>query len=315
MNDKPPYLTARATAGIRALHLIYDQPVVFNDPYALQFTSPGFRRVCQSRFFSWVLRRRSIAELLRPISAQILSRAKYTEEKLEQAVLSQGISQYVIIGAGFDSFFLRRPDFAIGLRIYEIDHPATQQIKRTRLLEILDSTPEDVQFLAVDLEQRTAADALAASSFLQNEKAFFSWMGTVPYLSEDSVFAVLRDLAEFAANGSEIVFDYLIPTSLMTAEERHWLGRAMRIIERWGEPVKSFFDPETFPGEVSRLGFRILENLSPAEQNQKYFSNRSDNLKTHSSAYNIHAELIKEGVGIQQGNIGNTKVCSLPRQP
>lgn len=283
--------TARATAAIRAMHLLYDQPVVFNDPYALQFTSPAFRRVCQGRFFPWLLRRRFISKMLRPISAQLLSRAKYTEEKLEQAV-SKGISQYVIIGAGFDSFCLRRPDFSAGLRIYEIDHPATQQIKRKRLMEILDASPDGVEFIAIDLEKRTIADALSGSSFLKDEKAFFSWLGVVPYLSEDAVFNVLRHLASFAARGSEIVFDYLIPTHLMPQEERRVLGKVMWIIERWGEPVKSFFKPDVFPEEVSRLGYHILDNQSPGEQNERYFSDRSDGLMTHSSAYNTHAEII-----------------------
>jgi len=86
MKDKPPYSTARATAAIRAIHFLYDQPVVFSDPYALQFTSPVFRRVCRKGFFPWLLRRKFISDMLRPISAQILSRAKYAEEKLEQAV-------------------------------------------------------------------------------------------------------------------------------------------------------------------------------------------------------------------------------------
>ena len=230
--------------------------------------------------------------MLQPISAQVLSRAKYSEEKLEQAV-SKGISQYVIIGAGFDSFCIRRPDFSTGLRIYEIDHPTTQQIKQKRLMEILESSFSKVEFIAVDLEKQTIADALSGSSFSKDEKAFFSWLGTVPYLSEDAVFNVLRHLATFAANGSEIVFDYLIPTYQMTKEDRQALGRGMRIIERWGEPVKSFFEPDAFPDEVSRFGYHIIENISPAEVNKKYFWNRTDGLKTHSAAYNMHAEIIK----------------------
>ena len=293
MKYKQWYSTARATAAIRAMHLLYDQPIVFNDPYALQFTSPAFRRVCHYRFFPWLLSRKFISEILRPISAQILSRAKYAEEKLEQAV-SNGISQYVIIGAGFDSFCHRRPAFSAGLRIYEIDHPVTQQIKRKRLVEISDSLPKGVEFLAIDLEKQTIADALSDSSFSKDEKAFYSCLGTVPYLSEEAVFTLLRHLASFAMHGSEIVFDYLIPTYLMTQEERRVLGRVMRIIGRWGEHVKSFFEPDTFPDEVSCLGYHILENQSPAEQNKRYFFDRSDNLVTHSGAYNLHAATNKD---------------------
>lgn len=290
MKYKQRYSTAEATAAMRAAHLLYHQPVVFNDPYALQLTSPALRRVCQNRFFGWLLSRKSISESLRPITAQVVSRAKYAEEKLEQAV-SKGISQYVIISAGLDSFCLRRPDFSADLQIYEIDHPATQQVKQKRLGEILDSSPKGVEFLAADLEKQAIADALSDSSFLKDEKAFFSWLGTVPYLSEDAVFNVLRDLASFAARGSEIVFDYSIPTYLWPLEERQALVRVLRVIGRRGEPVKSFFEPDAFPDEVSRLGYHVFENTSPTELNERYFVDRSDGLVTHSAAYIIHAAI------------------------
>ena len=285
--------TAEATATMRAVHFLYHQPVVFNDPYALQLTSPALRRACQNRFFGWPLRRNFISASLRPITAQVVSRAKYAEEKLEQAV-SKGISQYVIIGAGFDSFCLRRPDFSAGLQIYEIDHPATQEIKRKRLLEIVDSSPKGVEFLSVDLEKQNLADALSNSSFLKDERAFFSWLGTVPYLSKDAVFKVLRGLASFAARGSEIVFDYSIPTAMWALEERQALVRILRIIERRGEAVKSFFEPDAFQEDVSHLGYHIFENISPEELNKKYFSDRSDGLATHSAAYNLHAETMQD---------------------
>ncbi len=293
MKYKQSNSTAEAVAAIRAMHFLYDQPVVFNDPYALQLTSPALRRVCQNRFLQWLLRRKFISETLQPITAQALSRAKYTEEKLEQAV-SRGISQYVIIGAGLDSFCLRRPDFAAGLRIFEIDHPISQQVKQNRLMEILGHCPSGVEFLAVDLEEKTIADALSTSSFLKNEKAFFSWLGTIPYLSEEAVFTTLRDLASFAAQECEIVFDYAIPTYLWNPEELQAFERVMRIIERRGEPIKSFFKPDAFADELSCLGYHIFENQSPAEQNRRYFFDRSDDLVTHSFAYNIHAEIIKD---------------------
>lgn len=293
MKYKQKNSTAEATAAMRAAHFLYHRPVVFNDPYALQLTSPALRRICQNRFYGWLLRRKFISESLRLITAQVVVRARYAEEKLEQAV-SKGISQYVIIGAGFDSFCLRRPDFSAGLQIYEIDHPATQQIKQKRIMEIVDTPPEGVEFLAVDLEKRTIADALSDSSFLRDERAFFSWLGTVPYLSEDAVFNVLRDLASFAARGSEIVFDYSLPTNMWALEERQALVRILRIIGRRGEAVKSFFEPGTFPDDVTGLGYHIFENISPAELNKKYFSDRSDGLVTHSAAYTIHAEIIKD---------------------
>jgi methyltransferase (TIGR00027 family) len=284
--------TAEATAAMRAAHFLYHQPVIFNDSYALQLTSPTLRRVCQNRLFGWLLSRKFLSESLRPITAQVVSRAKYAEEKLEQAV-SKGISQYVIISAGLDSFCVRRPDFSTDLQIYEIDHPATQQAKQKRLLEIIDSSPKGVEFLAVDLEKRTIDDALSASSYLKEKRAFFSWLGTVPYLSEGAVFNVLRDLASFAARGSEIVFDYSVPTYLWDPKDRQALTRILRIIEQRGEPAKSFFEPDVLSVKVTLLGYHIFENISPAELNQTYFSDRSDGLAPHSAAHIIHAEISK----------------------
>jgi methyltransferase (TIGR00027 family) len=237
--------TAEATAAMRAAYFLYHQPVIFKDPYALQLTSPTLRRVCQNRFFGWLLSRKFIFDSLRPITAQVVSRAKYTEEKLEQAV-SKGISQYVIISAGLDSFCLRRPDFSTDLQIYEIVRPATQRIKQERLMEISSASPEGVEFLAVDLDKRTIAEALSGSSFLKDERAFFSWLGTVPYLPVEAVFNVLRGLASYAARGSEIVFDYSIPTDMWDPEEREALVRIMRIIERRGEALQSFLNRMLF---------------------------------------------------------------------
>jgi methyltransferase (TIGR00027 family) len=292
MKFKQKNSTAEVTAAMRAAHVLYHQPAVFNDPYALHLTSPALRLVCQNRFSGWLLRRKFISKSLRPIAAQVVSRAKYAEERLEQCV-SKGISQYVIIGAGFDSFCLRCPDFSAGLQIYEIDHPAIQQTKQKRIMEISGSAPEGVEFLAADLEKRTAADALSASSYLKDDRAFFSWLGTVPYLSEEAVFNVFRDLAAYAARGSEIVFDYSILTSMWAPEERQALLRVMRIIERRGEALKSFFEPDALQEELSRLGYQILENISPDDLNRKYFSYREDGLATHSAAYMMHAEIIK----------------------
>lgn len=292
MKSKQSISTADMVAAIRAMHLLHYHPAVFSDPYAIYLTSPALRRVCQIRFFQWLLGRKIISNSLRPISAQVLSRAKYTEGKLESGV-SKGISQYVIISAGFDSFCIRRPEFSAGLQIYEIDHPATQQVKRERLMQILGSPAEGVEFLAVDLEKEKISDALSASAFCKEKRAFFSWLGTIPYLSEEAVFTVLRDLASFAERGSEIVFDYSIPIDLLAPEEREALARIMRIIARGGEGIKSFFAPDAFPEDVSRLGYHIFENVSPAELNNKYFMDRSDGLRTHSAAYIIHAEIMK----------------------
>jgi methyltransferase (TIGR00027 family) len=279
---------------MRATHLMFYQPVVFDDPFAFQLMSPSLQRVTQNHFFQWLFQRNFIFKSLRlqSISAQVLVRAKYAEEKLEEAV-AKGITQYVIISAGLDSFCLRRPEFSTHLQIYEIDHPATQQIKQKRLKPIMESFPPNVEFISVDLEKQTISNALSSSSYLKEKRAFFSWLGTVPYLSEEAIFKVLGELSTFATQGSEIVFDYLIPTDFWAPDERQALLRIMRIIGRWGEAVKTYFAPDTFLSDLNHLGYNVIGNLSPLELNKLYFSNRSDGLMTHSAAYLIHAKIVR----------------------
>jgi methyltransferase (TIGR00027 family) len=217
-----------------------------------------------------------------------------TVKKSSRRLYRKVLHNMSICGAGFDTFCIRRPEFSSALRIYELDHPATQRMKQERIMELAEYPLHDVEFIAVDLEKETISDALSGSSFSKVEKAFFSWLGTVPYLTEDAVINALDHLASFAADGSEIVFDYLIPKDSMSDDEKRVMDKAMRIIERWGEPVTTYFDPDALRDKVSPLGYCVLENQSPAEQNARYFSDRSDNLQCHSAAYNIHLTIIND---------------------
>jgi methyltransferase (TIGR00027 family) len=229
----------------------------------------------------------------RPIAGQILSRARYAEDRLDRAI-SRGIDQYVIIGAGLDSFALRRPELSATLRVFELDHPATQRAKRHRLGKLMGSPAKNVEFVPIDFEHETISEALSASSFAQERKAFFSWLGTVSYLTEEAVFETLRGLASFAAPGSELVFDYAIPEDLLDAEARRLAAKLKRFTRRRGEPLVTFFDPETFPSKVIRLGYKVLEVLSPPEQDARYFSNRSDGLRTWPGTYYLHVAMDRE---------------------
>ncbi len=165
-------------------------------------------------------------------------------------------------------------------------------MKRQRLTEILGAPPRGTEFVAVDFEQETIATALSDSSFSKDQKAFFSWLGTVQYLTEGAVLATLRDLASFAARGSEIVFDYFIPESLLDPGSRKVVGKGMRFTARRGETIQTFFDPHEFPALLSRLGYVVRENLSPVEQNRRYFANRSDRLTTLPNCYCMHVEIL-----------------------
>ena len=227
----------------------------------------------------------------RPTSAQILSRARYAEDCLEEA-LAEGIEQYVIVGAGLDSFALRRPDLSSRLAIFELDHPDTQRAKRDRLASLARKLPDQLEFAPIDFEAEAIDAALARSSFSGEKRAFFSWLGTVSYLSDEAVFSVLTALSSLASVGSQLVFDYAVPDDLLSDADRRMVVRLRRFTARRGEPVVTFFDPAALCERVGKLGYRVLENLAPAEQDRRYFSDRSDGFSAFSGSYYVRLAVV-----------------------
>lgn len=283
--------TADAIAAVRAAHLVYDRPVVFEDPFAIHLTSLPWRIVVKSRLLYWIVAKK-ILRALRPVHGQLLARSRYAEDKLEKAIAA-GVNQYVLLGAGLDSFALRRRDLATTVKVYELDHPASQLAKRERLAHLHIDLPENLEFVPVDFEQETVAQALARSSYEQERPAFFSWLGTTQYLTREAVTNTLRSLTACAAPGSEIVLTYLIPAELVEPDDRATVQKVARFATRRGEPFISFFDPRTFPKEACALGFELVENLSPQEQRVKYFAGRTDDLRPLSDAYFGHFRVIR----------------------
>jgi methyltransferase (TIGR00027 family) len=282
--------TADAAAATRAAHRLYDQPLVFDDPLARDLTSAGWRRVCDNRFLYWLVVR-TLLRSLRPVGGQVLSRARYAEDSLQEAV-AEGIEQYVIIGAGHDSFALRRPDLASHLAVFELDHPDTQRAKRERIAGLGRELPKQLEFVPVDFETEAFDQALARSSFHPRKPAFFSWLGTVPYLTEEAIFGVLSALSSLASPGSQLVLDYAVPDALIDESDRRAVARLRRFTTRRGEPLISSFEPAALCERVGELGYRVMENLAPSEQNQRYFSGRSDGLRTLSGSYYLHLMVI-----------------------
>jgi methyltransferase (TIGR00027 family) len=283
MKAKQPSRTADAVAAVRAAHLLHDRPIVFEDPFAIDLTSLPWRMVAKSRLLYWLVAKKILGGQ-RPVHAQILARSRYAEDQLQKAI-AVGVTQYVLLGAGLDSFALRRRDLATIMRVYELDHPVSQMTKRKRLARLRVDVPENLEFVPVDFEKETLIDALARSSYMRERPAFFSWLGTTVYLTREAVMNTLGSLVTFAAPGSEIVLSYVIPLELVEPADRAVLDRVARFAARRGEPWITFFDPFTFPQEVSALGFEFVENLSPREQEARYFAGRADDLHTLSDAY------------------------------
>jgi methyltransferase (TIGR00027 family) len=193
--------------------------------------------------------------------------------------MAAGIRQYVIVGAGLDSFGLRHPELAGSLNVFELDHPASQESKRHRVIELTGEMPKNIVFVPVDFEKETVADALRRSSFAPTEQAFFSWLGTTHYLSAESVYATLGAISHFAVEGSEVVFDYGVRGDLLADTDRKELDVLKRFVAKRGEPLVSSFDPEIFATKIFELGFTLIEDLSYEQQKSRYFANRTDDLR------------------------------------
>ncbi len=270
--------TAEATAAIRAVHFLHgNRPLVFEDPFAIELLSPEWRDLCLHR-----------KELFMTGAAGIvLGRARYTEDLLDAAVRS-GVDQYVLLGAGLDTFALRRPDLLTLIRVYEIDHPATQSWKRERLAQLGRELPDALEFIPVDLEHETVARALSRSSFSSDQRAFFSWLGTTPYLSHEAIFNTLESIVEASAPGSEIVFDYRVSMEFIYPEDVPSVEFGDKFTAEGGEAKRSWLNPETLPNELREIGLNLIESLYPKQLEDRYFAGRSDIVRPASHQYYAH---------------------------
>lgn len=269
--------TAEIAAAVRAHHHLCVSPKIFEDPFALVLTDRISRGVIKNRLLRWLVFK-VLLRPLHPVGAQIVARSRYTENRLKEA-LAAGIDQYVIIGAGFDSFALRHSDLQKKLRIFELDHPDTQSVKRRRISEIASGLPENVEFVSIDFEKETVADGLRRSTFRPDRPAFFSWLGTTVYLSHSATQKTLSAIAGIAATGSEIVFDYGVRGKAISNRDKRVVRKLMRFTARRGEPLIGLFKSEELAGILGRSGFDLVETISPDEQAKRYFLNRQDGLR------------------------------------
>jgi methyltransferase (TIGR00027 family) len=215
-----------------------------------------------------------------PAFANVIARSRYAEDALHVAV-ARGVTQYVLIGAGFDSYALRTPSEAQHIDIYEVDHPATQTIKRRSMEECGLRLPNSVHFVAADLSKEPLAHALATSAFDSTKPAFFSWLGVTMYLSREANLALLLSLSELAAPGSELVFTYLDDRAFRVAPEPmpRALSELGRSVASVGEPFLSGFDPSTLAGDLRGLGVELEEDLDDFQLVNRYDSSGLNGLK------------------------------------
>jgi methyltransferase (TIGR00027 family) len=204
-------------------------------------------------------------------------RTRYAEDALAVAV-SRGVRQYVIVGAGFDSFSLRQPAFAREVDVFEIDHPATQEVKCQRLRECGASLPRTLHFVPADLSQEQIGDALARSAFCSTDPAFFSWLGVTQYLTREANFGTLRGIAASSASGSELVFTYVDQRALAGNCAPTDVGRLQGAFAAAREPWLSGFDPSRLAEDLTAVGLILIEDLDGLDAKSRYCTNQRPDL-------------------------------------
>jgi methyltransferase (TIGR00027 family) len=209
------------------------------------------------------------------LRASMAARSRYAEDELALGVQG-GVTQYVILGAGLDTFAYRNPHPA--LHVFEVDHPNTQTWKRARLKESGISLPGNLTFAPVDFETQTLAEGLTGAGYDPRQGTFFSWLGVTPYLTAEAVMATLRFIAS-APQGSGVVFDYLILPSLLTSAQRSRLDELAQRVASVGEPFQTFFDPALLANDLRAMGFGHVKDIGPDEINARYCANRKDGLR------------------------------------
>jgi methyltransferase (TIGR00027 family) len=281
-----PSRTAILAAIHRAAHfLIDDPPKILADSFARAlagFASDNdFLATVDSYAFPDFTAHRALFAL----------RNRYTEDQLAAAAAS-GTAQYVILGAGLDSFAYRRPDALRGLKIFEIDHPSSQAWKRARLAELGVEAQPTLHFVPIDFERETLTAGLDAGGVDRRAKAFFSWLGVTQYLTRDAVLKALREIVSTTVAGSEIVATIIVPASTLNRAESELVAALSARTASVGEPWLSFFEPQEMITLMEQAGFVNVSCFGPEDAAQTYLANRQDGLRMPG-----YSRLIKGCVG------------------
>ena len=256
------------TAAARALHREEPPPWVLDDPLALRLAGDEGAEIRDR------IRAELPRESLLAFSRWVCVRARFPEDVVEHG-LGDGVDQYVILGAGLDTFACRRSDLAGRLRVFEVDHPDTQRWKRSRLRELGVDPRVDVAYAPVDFERQTLRAGLEEAGFDFRGRAVFAWIGVTMYLTLAAISATLSTIREVAA-GSRVVLTYSQPQEALSGLGAQTEGVLARIVEEMGEPMVSLFRPAEIESPLRDLGYTAIEHFGPDEAVATYFPGRDD---------------------------------------
>jgi methyltransferase (TIGR00027 family) len=271
MQGGQPSRTAWSVALLRAAHQLLDEPIVLPDPVALPILGPDAAAALRADPFPYN------EPISRGLRAAVVVRSRFAEEELADRVAA-GVPQYVVLGAGLDTFAYRNPHGA-ALQIYEVDHPSTQQWKRQLLEQAEIGLPPNLTFAPVDFEHQALAQVLEDSGLRRDRPTCFSWLGVTMYLTEAAIMEVLGVVARMA-KGSSISFDFRAPPSSGNPIERavsEWMDQRVAEV---GEPWLSAFDPATLREQVAALGYDEVTTYEPDALNLRFLHRRKDGLRT-----------------------------------
>ena len=270
MKPDRPSATAYRVAMQRAAHQILDLPLVLDDPIALRIVGAGAEASIRSN------PGRYQSGFARSLRGFLVARSRCAEDALAAAV-ANGVGQYVVLGAGLDTFACRNPYTEGTLRVFEVDYPATQAWKRKRLADAGIAVPPSLTFVPVDFETQVLPERLLACGFRADAPAFFSWLGVTMYLSRRVVLTMLAFVAQRPA-GSGITFDYLVPPASLPFVRRIAFHLIAWRLAALGEAWRTWFDPAELDGELRGMGFTRLEDLGIDALNARFFAGRARRL-------------------------------------
>jgi methyltransferase (TIGR00027 family) len=268
---KGPVSTLEGAAARRAYHSLYERPPVFDDSWAIRMIGSRTR---------WSLRipsiyRRQSRERVRSgrdnIVAFALGCLRLTDEVVEEAC-ADGVSQYLILGAGLDSFALRRRDLPI--RVFELDHPAAQAVKRRRVTHAVGRWPSNLELVPIDFEVASIEQALNASTFETSKPAVASWLNSIPYLTKEATAASLQSLAHVLAPTSRLAFNYPPQVQLSPAQKTA-MASLRASVARLGEPFRATYLPDEMAALVEGMDFVVDLHLTEGDMAERYFRGRT----------------------------------------
>ncbi len=275
MKTDEPSRTALMIARQRAAHQVLDHGSILFDPFAMNIL--GLDEKDELQFAN----AHPLASIGRLFTA---ARSRIAEDALSGA-LQRGVRQIVILGAGLDTFALRNPNG--GLKIYEVDHPATQAGKRERLAEAEIALPPGLNFVPVDFERDDVGEKLAAAGFEQNSLAFFTWLGVVPYLAQDAIDRTLNYISSI--QNSEVVFDYMEPPEGFSEELRQMEKARAEQLEKIGERSATRFEPAGIAAILRSHGFGDIEDINYQEIASRFGGGVQGLAPGHAGLHVVHA--------------------------